>query len=248
MLAEGRFSLRLFAAFSVIALAFVASSVYASWRSLEIESETYALTANALPSIDHLTTAIDALRDLESASDEYADMTPAERTPAGPHIRELWRVVDAEIGTYTALPTFPGEHRLYDEVPASLRELDTAVAGLFAEADSGSGTLLSAERNVRDRSNKAASLLRYLVRFNVEHALDSSRRISATRHGVAIMAAALNVTTLLFTFLVALWIGGSSGPTRGCSASTPSWSNGAPASSRSSDAASRTISSRPCRR
>jgi signal transduction histidine kinase len=206
VLAEGRFSLRLFAAFSVIALAFVASSVYASWRSLEIEGETYALTADALPSIDHLTTAIDALRDLESASDEYADMTPAQRVPAGPHIRELWKAVDTELAAYTALPAFPGEHRLYDEVPASLRELDTAVAGLFADADAGEGIPFAAERDVRDRSNQAARLLRYLVRFNVEHALDSSRRISATRRGVATTAAVLNVTTLMFTFAIAFWI------------------------------------------
>ena len=208
VLAEGRFSLRLFAAFSVIALAFVASSVYANWRSLEIESETYALTANALPSIDHLTTAIDALRDLESATDEYADMTPAERVPAG--------------------PTFPGalegRRRGARDVPAHCRSspestsYTTRSPRRSASSTRPSPALrrrrhrqpripLAAERNVRDRSNQAARLLRYLVRFNVEHALDSSRRISATRHGVAIMAAALNVTTLLFTFAVAFWIG-----------------------------------------
>jgi signal transduction histidine kinase len=206
VLAEGRFSLRLFAAFSAIALAFVASSIYANLRSLEIEGETYALTADALPSIDHLTTAIDALRDLESASDEYADMTPELRAPARPRMRDLWRVVDVELATYVALPAFPGEHELYDEVPASLRELDTALAGLFADAASARGIPFVAERNVRDRSNDAARLLRRLVHFNVEHALDSSRRISATRRGVAIVAAVLNATTLLFTVAVAFWI------------------------------------------
>jgi signal transduction histidine kinase len=205
VLAEGRFSLRLFAAFSAIALAFVGSSVYTSWRSLEIENATYDLTANALPGVEHLTRAVDAVRDLEGASDAYADMTPEQRPGGRKRIREHWRTLDAELDTYLALPSFPDERRLWGDVPTSIRGLDAAVEELFAAADAGPGIPFVAESEVRDRANQATALLRSLVTFNAGQALAASNRIRSTRHRVAITAAMLDVTTLLFTFAVAVW-------------------------------------------
>jgi signal transduction histidine kinase len=205
VLAEGRFSLRLFAAFSAIALAFVSSSIYTSWRSLEIENATFDLTANALPSVEHLTRAVDAVRDIEGASDAYADMAPERRPVGRQRIREHWKTLDAELDTYLALPAFPGERRLWDDVPATIRSLDAAVEELFAAADAGAGVPFAAEGNVRDRANQAAALLRNLVTFNAEHALAASNRIVATRRAVAITAVALDAATLLFTFAVAFW-------------------------------------------
>ena len=207
MQAEGRFSLRLFASFSLIALAFVASSVYANWLSVEIEGETHALTANALPSVEHLTTAIDALRDLEASTDDYADLPADQRPAARTHIAATWKVVDAKLAAYLVLPAFPGERDLYAEVPGSLRDLDAAIERLFVDAESGDGARARpADRDVRDKANRAARLLRHLVRFNVDHATESSTRIRTTRQRVVVVAMLLNAATLLFTGAIAFWI------------------------------------------
>ncbi len=74
-------------------LAFVASSAYANWLSIEIGGESRQLTDNALPSIGHLTAAVDGLRDLEAATDNYPELPPGERAPAR---RELACEIDPE--------------------------------------------------------------------------------------------------------------------------------------------------------
>ena len=189
-------------------MAFVASSVYANWLSVEIEGEAHVLTANALPSVDHLTVACDALRDLEASTDDYADLGPEQRPPARLHIKAMWNVVDAELARYLDLPAFPGERDLYREVPDSLRELDSAMDRLFADTESGDRERAceTADRVVRAKANRSAQLLRHLVRFNAEHAAESSMRIQATRRKVVLVASVLNAATLLFTGAVAFWI------------------------------------------
>jgi signal transduction histidine kinase len=206
--AEGRFSLRLFAAFSLIALAFVASSVYANWLSVEIEGEANALTQDALPSAAHLTRATDALRDLEAATDDYADLAPEEREPARGRIAQLWRIVDGELAAYLALPAFSGERELYADVPGAMLDLQSSIDNLFVDTASGDRekARATADRVVRARANQAASLLRQLVTFNAAHASESSARIQATRHRVVVVAAVLDVVTVLFTGAIALWI------------------------------------------
>ena len=208
MLAEGRFSLRLFAAFALIAMAFVASSVYANWLSVEIEGEAHALAANALPSIEHLTRATDALRDVEASTDDYADLPAHLRPAARLHIEALWKAVDSEVAAYLGLPMFSGELDLYAEVPGSLRDLDGAMERLFADAESGDRerARTTADRDVRGKANHAASLLRHIVTFNAARASESSTHIQATRRRVVLIATLLNATTLLFTAVIAAWI------------------------------------------
>jgi signal transduction histidine kinase len=200
----------LFAAFSLIALAFVASGVYANWLSADIENETRALTANALPSVGHLTRAIDALRDLEAAADDYADLVPSERASAWQQMSGQWKVVDTELDAYRELPMFPGEHELYADVPGSLREVDSAIDRLFATVESvdRERARLAADRDLEPKVDRAARLLRRIVRFNAEQAADSSNRIQATRRKVTRVVTILDGATLLFTAALAAWIWG----------------------------------------
>jgi len=208
MLTEGRFSLRLFAAFLSVALAFVGSSVYANWLSIEIGSEARQLIDNALPSAVHLMAAVDDLRDLEAATDDYPDLSPEERTGARRSIEDLWKRIDRELGAYLVLPVFPGERELFSEVPASLRELDAAMRRLFADVDSGDRghTLASTDRDVRTRANQSADLLRQLIQIDTAQAAESSRRIESTRRRVLVVAGVLDSALLVLTLAIAVWI------------------------------------------
>ncbi|MGH7295704.1 MAG: hypothetical protein ACRELB_12250 [Polyangiaceae bacterium] len=169
-LTEGRFSQSLFAAFLVVAFAFVGASVYANYLAFEIEGEADKLLSNALPSTQHLTAAIDHLRDLEAASDDYPDLPAVNRPAAQERIAELWKLIDDELGSYLALPTYPGERAEYAAVPASLRDLDASIHRLFADAESADPRPFpaTAEHDVRVEANRAAGLLRTLVRLNTE--------------------------------------------------------------------------------
>lgn len=206
-LSETRFSQRLFAAFLLVAVAFVGSSVYVNWLSFEIGNEAAGLTGNALPSEERLTAATDDLRDLEAATDDYPDVPREGRAAARAHIDELWRRVDAELAGYHELPSYPGERELYAGVAPSLRELDGAIMRLFADADSGDRERARATANhdVRVKANRSASLLRRLVRINASEATTSSQRIEATRRRVLVVDGILNALMVALTLGVAFW-------------------------------------------
>jgi signal transduction histidine kinase len=208
MLTETRLSRSLFAAFAVTAIAFVLSSVYSNWLSVEIERQTESLLGNALPSISHLTVAVDDLRDFEAAADDYPDLPANERDQARRKIEEIRRDVDEELATYRTLPLHPGEDALFHEVPAALRLLDASVVHLYRDVDAGEHehARLTADREVRSRANDSARLLRQLVRENGEQASASSARIQETRRHAATAAAVLDSVTVALTIAVALWL------------------------------------------
>jgi signal transduction histidine kinase len=208
MLTETRLSRRLFAAFGVTAVAFVLSSVYANWLSVEIERQTESLLGNALPSMAHLTVAVDDLRDFEAATDDYPDLPPGERDQARRHIDDLREDIDGELATYRKLPRYPGEDALYQDVPPALRLLDASVAHLYADVDAGlhEHARMTADREVRSRANSAARLLRELVHENSEQAGASSTSIQETRRRATTAAAVLDTITVALTIAVAIWL------------------------------------------
>jgi signal transduction histidine kinase len=208
MLTETRLSRRLFAAFAVTAIAFVLSSVYANWLSVEIERQTESLLGNALPSMSHLTVAVDDLRDLEAATDDYPDTPPAERAQARRHIEDLRRDVDEELATYRMLPRYLGEDALFQDVPAALRQLDASVVHLYRDVDAGEHehARVTADREVRSSANDAARMLRQLVHENGAQASASSTSIQETRRRATTAAAVLDSITVALTIAVALWL------------------------------------------
>jgi signal transduction histidine kinase len=205
---EARFTLQLFAAFLAVALAFVGSSLCVNWLSFEIGSEAQEITSNALPSSTHLGAALDELRDLEAATDDYPDRSPGERVPARRHIDDLWANIDAELASYLRLPAYPGERDLYADVPASLRELQGAMVRLYDDAESGDRERAreTADRLVRSRANRSAGLLRELVRFNTERAAESTRRIESTRRKALLVDSVLDGILVALTVAVACWM------------------------------------------
>lgn len=208
MLTEGRLSRRLFGAFAITAMAFVLSSVYANWLSVEIERQTESLLGNALPSMAHLSAATDDLRDFEAATDDYPDVPVAERVPVRQRIDELREEIDGELAVYRTLPRYPGEDALFQDVPAALRRMDASVTHLYADVDAGEHEHAreTADREVRSRANDTARLLRQLVRENGEQAGASSTDIEQTRRHAATAAAVLDAITVVLTVALAFWL------------------------------------------
>ena len=208
MLTERRISRRLFAAFAVIAVAFVASGGYVNWLSVRIDDESETLVTNALPSIAHLGFALDGLSGLDATIDEYARLAAAERETARSGIEDLRRRVDTELTLYRKLPTYPGEDAVYQDEPGALRRVDAAIEHVVAASSSGDDARVRAtvEREARPRIHEASAILRQLIQLNAVEASDGATRIQATRQDVAAAALVLNVGTLLLTAFAALWL------------------------------------------
>ncbi len=190
---------RLFTAFAAMAFAFIASTLFTSWRSSRIETETHTLLTNALPSLDHLVAASDLVRDLEATSDDYPDLATEAQAAARLAIERDRRSVDTELMKYLETPYFDGERPLYADVPLALREFDRGLAHLFDQvaAHDQAGARITADREVRSTAMRVAMLLQRLVKFNAAHAYTAVNQIEATRQATHLTAIGLDALSVL---------------------------------------------------
>jgi signal transduction histidine kinase len=204
----GRHHRTLVLAFGAVALAFLIATVCANWRTLDILVQTRDVSTNAVPSIEHLVAASDALRDIEVASVGYEDLGIAGRADARRLIHDKWRQVDDDLGTYLALPMFAGERELYSGVAGKIRDLDAALRDLVREVDARdvAGTHAAAEERVRESIALVGEDLRRLIRFNVSHVYESARRIESLRERAAATAVWLDGVAALVALLAAVWV------------------------------------------
>ena len=196
-------------AFALVVLAFVAATLFASWRSLDIDAESRMLLSNALPSVAVLSAATDDLRDLEAASDDFPDLPPEQQATARSWIEHKWRDLDAHLTTYRALPMFEGEHERYDgTVPLALRAVDRALSHLFVQVDEHdiATARATADREVRSASNAAAGALRAMIAFNAEHARQGVDNILRTRQSAFRWSLALDAVAMLLAIAASVWV------------------------------------------
>jgi signal transduction histidine kinase len=187
----------MFFAFATVVVAFVTATLYANWRALEIGREARDVSTNALPSIEHLTAASDALRDIEIASIAYAQL-PQGDSAAASLIQRKWEEVDRDLVMYLRLPAFNGERELYGGLPAKLRTLSDSLRDLFdAVEDADPAALRTSTVAVSAASEAATADLHSLVRFNTSHAYESAMRIDAVHGRATALALVLNGIVIL---------------------------------------------------
>lgn len=86
---DGLFARRVFAAFGGVAIAFVIATLLADWRTISIDRATDALRTGAIPNMESLSTASDAVKDIAAAADEYPTVAPVDRAVARANIERL---------------------------------------------------------------------------------------------------------------------------------------------------------------
>jgi signal transduction histidine kinase len=199
---NARYSRNLFVAFASVVIAFIVGTVYANWRTFAIGAHTQAVSENALPSIEHLVAANDALRDIEAASAVYPGVAPAARASARASIEASWQTVDVEVSQYLRLPAFDGERDLCADLPADLRAVNVASRELLDAVDAPHGGEAVADVDVvRAATTRASRTLLGLTRFNVQHAHESTTYIDTLHDRVARTALVLDGIAVLVAIL-----------------------------------------------
>jgi signal transduction histidine kinase len=202
------FSSRLFLAFAVMALAFTASNAYVHTESLGIDAETRELADNALPSMERLYAASNAVHGIETAADEYVEL-PGEREAIHATIEARWAEIDRQIAAYRKLPAYPGEAELYEAgIPATLRALHATVARLYAVVEQGTPGPASeaAVREVRRSAAHAGDQLGELVKLNGAQARAHAQHIATVRLRTASLSLLLDVLALVIGAAAVLWV------------------------------------------
>src|SRR5690348_6047355 len=109
---ERRSIFGLILAFAATFLCFFASTIYTSSRLHEVTLHSEDVSANALPSVLHLSTVRAELRRLERAIDDCVD----GRVPwTDEAVRAPLRRIDEALGAYRATADFPGEADAWGE-------------------------------------------------------------------------------------------------------------------------------------
>lgn len=201
------FPRRILLAFGAISLLFLVGAVLANWSSYEIEVHTDVATTNTLPSIVHLTAAGDALRDLEEIVDDFPTLTQEQRANTKTALRQKWGEIDRELERYLTLPTYPGEHDMYEAaVPGALHDVESDLARLLADGEAGRPESPQLERDLREASNRAAFGLQTMVKFNATRAEDEVARIAEIHRSASVRALLFATIAALSTIPLAFWV------------------------------------------
>jgi signal transduction histidine kinase len=111
-----------------VVVSFVLASAISQYRQAAIDAQVGDIVGNAMPSVQYLSQARTDLRRI----DEAIIQTLLARGDASPEalerVHELRRMMTSRLQSYLAMPFFPSEHALYDDIVGkSLVALDDAL-------------------------------------------------------------------------------------------------------------------------
>ncbi|MEO7113476.1 MAG: MCP four helix bundle domain-containing protein, partial [Polyangiaceae bacterium] len=205
---DSRYSRRLLFAFATVVIAFVLGTLYENWRTLEIGAQTRTVATNALPSIEHLVAANDAIREIEVMAARYPGLPTAERNAVRASIDAKWGEIDRELTAYLNLTAFEGERALYAQLPAHLRLVDESLRHMYDDVDDGN--LVAAQQlstgDVQQTITAVSIELRKLVDFNTTHVYASTTRIDTLRERTTETAIALDGIAVAVSIVAMFWI------------------------------------------
>jgi signal transduction histidine kinase len=123
----------LVAVIASVVLCFTLASFVGEYLERAIAERANDISANAMPSVQILTTAQRAIQQIDLDMDRYT-AAPADQR-AGYRARILATRADAaaSFASYAALPVFPDESALQAELRTSLADLDRALARYFSD-------------------------------------------------------------------------------------------------------------------
>ena len=151
----------------LIVLSFLTALVAGLLRGRTIDRDLGGIVNNAMPSVVLLSSARGDLHRLDGYTDAYVDAAAeGVATPVEP-ITRYRRAVGSALEQYRALPTFPGEREMGEQLPAKLAAMDAAVARLLSAVNDRDPA--AAENALRDEQRLAEDtdmLLEGLVELN----------------------------------------------------------------------------------
>ncbi|MEO6773421.1 MAG: ATP-binding protein [Kofleriaceae bacterium] len=131
---------------------FVLATAATEHLARTIADRADGIIANAMPSVQVLTTARGDLRRLELDLEQYATVPAAQRAPIREQIASSRQNIDGELAAYHALPFFPDERTLSQHVETSLTGLDQQIADFMQGTDPERLTSLHHEFSLVDEA------------------------------------------------------------------------------------------------
>lgn len=150
----------LVAVIASVVLCFTVASAVGEYLESAIGERANDITANAMPSVQILTTAQREVQQIDLDMDRYAAAPVEQRPEYRARILAARKDVTASFASYAALPAFPDELPLQADLRASLADLDHALASYFSEGPPASPV------NVHTRIDLAEEAIARSVSFD----------------------------------------------------------------------------------
>jgi signal transduction histidine kinase len=188
-------------AFVVITLGFVLATVFSELRASSIDRETEQIETNALPSVEHIAAARDALWHLEIASNQYVEGSYEERPGAEVAIGAARREVDRELALEFATELYPGEAILQTDARHALGELDRLLVRMheLADQEGGGQGRAFARHQLRNGIENADAAIDRIMSLNATQGHEEANRIASIRSGSVRLAFGLNIACIAFS-------------------------------------------------
>jgi signal transduction histidine kinase len=191
-------------AFAVVAVGFVLATVYGEVRASAIDEETEQLETNALPSVEHLAAARDALWHLENGSNAYVDEPGEGRQEAELIMATARRDIDEELATEFATEQYPGEAQLQSDATHALGDLDRLLSRMreVTSHDEAAGRAYERQK-VRSGIERVDVAIDRIMALNATQGHAEARRIASIRAGSLRLLFGLNVACIVFSAVAA---------------------------------------------
>ncbi len=134
---EGRAARLLFAGYLVVVASFLSTAVVTQRHIRSIDAASGDIALDAMPTVKALADAREGLGELELAVLTHVTDAPSPDASARQAIEVPLRATTDAVDRYLALPLFPGERPLWEDVQRATRDLVGAVHRMLGQLDAG---------------------------------------------------------------------------------------------------------------
>ena len=189
-------------AFALVAVGFVAAALATEVWASRIDREAQNIETNALPSVEHLAAARDALWHLEIASQQYVNAAPERRAAAVAGMQASRQDLTRELASEFATDRYPGEAEYDRDVEEQLGRLDGLLAGIPRVIDHDETSAQALMRHDGRRAfEQVDQTLHRLMTLNAQEGHREALRIAGVRTASVRLSFALTAACVLLAVL-----------------------------------------------
>lgn len=196
------------ATFTLTAIGFIAATLVLRMKTGRILADSAAITGNAVPSIQRLSSIRTTLRHLEVTIDDYIGHSAHAARPAQEpgSIADDRRLLREDWTEYTALPTFPEERALWPAISSRFAELDAALTATLHDLGTAQLTNLEVrwDRDTKLLFDQLDARLYAASVLNASGSAAAAADVSRVEIDLRSISVALIVLSVLFALLAAL--------------------------------------------
>lgn len=200
----------LFGGYVVVVASFLAAAIYTARHIREIDVASDDIARDAMPTIKCLAEARQQLGQFEMASSAFAVTGVPLDPPARAAMEAPLRALGEQVWIYLALPLFPGERPLWEDVQRATSRFVNAANRMLGEVDGGAQGRARKTyfAEVRPAAKNLHETLSRDLDFNAQNGSRLAERIKSVRAQGQWLSVSLGVLCGLIAMLAGLIVAG----------------------------------------